>query len=285
MTNRVTNIAGYQFKTITDVHGVHNQIQTLCAQTHLKGTIFIGPEGINLGLAGSGADIEYVLQRLDSTCGFGRLQVNTTYSDMTPFKRLLVKVREELVPAKSLPAISTADFPDPAQPAYITSERLRQWFDSGQGMTLLDLRNSFEYELGSFDHATHLGLRHFRELGNASNRLAKLPKDRPVVTFCTGGIRCERGAPYIARQGFEQVYKLKGGVLDYLGKFKDRCWHGDCFVFDDRVTLDCRLEPTFKRLCRSCQTALNENETQCCEACARSGADSRLAYGTGRYLL
>jgi len=284
MTNRITNTAGYQFKPIADVDAVHAQIQALCAQTHLKGTVFISPEGINLSLAGAEADIEFALEQLDSRCGFGQLQVNTTYSDAVPFKRLLVKVRNELVPAKSLLCIPTAGFTDAVQPSYITSERLKQWFDSGHDLTLLDLRNSFEYQLGTFDRATHLGLRHFRELGGARDRLSRLPKDKPVITFCTGGIRCEKGARYIARLGFEQVYKLKGGVLDYLSKFGDHDWHGDCFVFDERVSLDCRLEPTFKKLCRNCQTVLEENETRYCGDCVHLEPAKLLSHGTGRHL-
>ncbi len=284
MTDRITNIAGYQFKVITDVDAVREQVQTLCAQTHLKGTVFISPEGINLSLAGAGADIEYALDRLDAVCGLEQLLVNTTYSDTIPFRRLLVKTRKELVPAKSLTGDAAANHRSPAQPVYLTSGQLKQWFDTGHEMTLLDLRNSFEYELGTFNHAKHLKLRHFRELESAGHRLARLPKEKPVVTFCTGGIRCEKGAPYIARQGFEQVYKLKGGVLDYLKKFKDFNWHGACFVFDERISLDCTLKPTFTRLCRNCQVVLKENETQYCTACVQPDVGNQLSYGTGRHL-
>ena len=284
MANRITNIAGYQFKVIADVDAVHKQVQALCAQTHLKGTVFISPEGINLSLAGTGADIEYALERLDTVCGFKRLLMNTTYSDTIPFKRLQVKTREELVPSKPLNAAAAANHRSPAQPAYITSNKLKQWFDAGRELTLLDLRNSFEYELGTFDHAKHLELRHFRKLESACHRLAKLPKDKPVITFCTGGIRCEKGAPYIARQGFERVYKLKGGVLDYLKKFKGYNWHGDCFVFDERVSLDCTLKPTFARLCRSCQLVLKADEAEYCASCVHLDAGNQLSYGTGRHL-
>ncbi len=281
MTSQVTHIAGYQFKAVPDVDTLRGQMLTLCAQTHIRGSVLISPEGINLSLAGIHTDIDFIQEQLNSTCGFGQLVLNTTYTRSAPYRRLLVKTREELVPAKALLEAPGTDLSDFAGPAYITSERLKQWLDTEQEMVLLDLRNSFEYELGTFDDAIHLGLRHFRQLESARGRLEELPKDKPVVTFCTGGIRCEKGAPYVARQGFEQVYKLKGGILDYLGKFNDYGWHGDCFVFDERVALDSRLEPTYSRLCSSCQCMLNTDEAQFCAACSRPGADGMHPNGTG----
>lgn len=265
MTNSITNIAGYQFKAVANVDSMHEQVQSLCAQTHLKGNVFISPEGINLGLAGSASDMDHALDRLGTVCGFDRLLLSTTHSDMIPFRRLLVRIREELVPGPA-PA-ATANGQDPVRSSYITSDELRHWLSTGYEVTLLDLRNSFEYELGTFNHAQHLGLRHFRELKSATSRLAGLSKEKPVVTFCTGGIRCEKGAPYIAGLGFREVHQLKGGVLDYLRKFKDEHWHGDCFVFDERVSLDPMLKPTFTRLCRSCQAVLSADETQWCASC------------------
>lgn len=265
MTNSITNVAGYQFKTVADVDSVHEQVQSLCAQTHLRGNVFISPEGINLSLAGSAADVDHALDRLATVCGFDRLLLSATHSDRIPFRRLLVKTRGELVPGPG----PTASHQDPVHASYITSDELRHWLDTGCEITLLDLRNSFEYELGTFNQARHLGLRHFRELKSAAPRLAGLAKEKPVVTFCTGGIRCEKGAPYIASQGFRQVYQLKGGVLDYLKKFRDEHWHGDCFVFDERVSLDRTLKPTFTRLCRTCQAVLKADETQWCASCVR----------------
>lgn len=273
MTNSITNTAGYQFKSVADVDSVHEQVQSLCAQTHLKGNVFISPEGINLSLAGSASDMDHALDQLRTVCGFDRLLLSVTHSDMIPFRRLLVRTREELVPGPEPAAAAGAR--DPVHASYITSDELRHWLSTGCEVTLLDLRNSFEYELGTFNHAQHLGLRHFRELRSAAPRLAGLAKEKPLVTFCTGGIRCEKGAPYIAGLGFRQVYQLKGGVLDYLKKFKDEHWHGDCFVFDERVSLDSMLKPTFTRLCRTCQAVLKADETQWCASCVRPVALSQ----------
>ena len=260
MYEQVTNVAGYQFAEVDDVESVHGQLQAIGDQTHLKGTMFISPEGINVSLAGSQADVDFAIRQIKSKCGFQHLLLNSTYSSMVPFKRLLIKIRDELVAT----AGTRTGTP------YVTSTTLKQWLDQGRDFTLLDLRNNFEHELGSFNDARHLGLKHFRELGNSIDRLADIPREKPIVTFCTGGIRCEKGAPFIAGQGFDRVFQLKGGILDYLSTFGSDYWHGDCFVFDERISLDSRLHPTCARLCRSCQASLQENEEQFCAACAGS---------------
>ena len=261
MENQIKNIAGYQFIVIDDVATEYKQVQAICDQTHLKGTVFISPEGINLNLAGNDSDIDFAIGQLKTKCGFDNLLINTTYSEAIPFKRLLVKTRDELVPTKSNLKYN-GDLP------YITSEELKHWLDNNIEVTLLDLRNGFEYELGSFKHARHLDLKHFRELENANTQLEVFQKDKPVVTFCTGGIRCEKGAAFIQQQGFENVYQLKGGILDYLAKFKGQHWQGNCFVFDDRISLDAELNPTYANLCRSCQTILQNNEENFCLTCS-----------------
>lgn len=266
MSAQITNIAGYQFIKIADVEPVRKRLQAITDQTHLKGSIFISPEGVNVSLAGDRKDIDFTVRKMKTECGFHQLLLSFTYSSKIPFKRLLINNRDKLV--------ATGHFIDadgqtlPEHPPYITSAKLKQWLDNGRDFTLLDLRNDFEYQLGSFDHARHLGLRNFRELGNAVSRLDDIPQDKPVVTFCTGGIRCEKGAPFIARRGFKRVLQLKGGILDYLSTSGGDHWHGDCFVFDERISLDSRLRPTFARLCSRCQTPLQESEERFCAPCA-----------------
>jgi len=261
MENQFTNISGYQFIVIDDIICVHKQAQAICAQTHLKGTVFISPEGINISLAGTDKDIEFVLDQFKTVCKFDYLHINKSYSESIPFKRLLVKRREELVPTKS-------SLKQDRKIPYITSEELKHWLDNGTEFTLLDLRNRFEYELGTFKHAKHLNLNHFRELEDAKTHLDKISKKKPIVTFCTGGIRCEKGAPFMQKNGFKNICQLKGGILDYLSKFKNQHWHGDCFVFDDRICVDSNLKPRYTRLCQNCQTSLEKNEEIFCLACS-----------------
>ncbi len=272
MSEKITNIAGYKFSTIDDTNKVFEHVQVICSQTHIKGNIFISTEGINLGIASTQNDIEYFLTQLDSLCGINNLLLNTTYSENIPFKRLLIKVRKELVPTKPIGSgensITNPENKNASNQAkHLSIDEFKTWLDEGKDMTLLDMRNTFEIDLGSFNNATHLEMRNFRDIIGLQDKINQLPKDKPIVSFCTGGIRCEKGAPILANYGFDQVYQLEGGIIKYLEKYQNKHWHGECFVFDDRVCLDENLEPTFTRLCRHCQIVLDNEEGEFCDEC------------------
>ncbi len=278
MSNTITNIAGYQFADITDVDSVFDAAHSICSQTHIKGNIFISPEGINLGLASTQNDIDYFLQELGSLCGLNNLLINTTYSDYIPFKRLLIKIRSELVPTKPLPtdhpssntANSLLDKLDPngKKAQYLSIDQLKDWLDQGEDITLLDMRNTFEVDLGSFENSTHLDMRNFRDIIQLKDKFKNIPKDKPLVTFCTGGIRCEKGADIMAQNGFDQVFQLEGGIIKYIEKYKDSHWRGECFVFDDRTCLNTDLEPSDTKICRHCQIVISNTENEYCEDCS-----------------
>jgi len=279
MSNQITNIAGYQFSEIDDVEKVFQHAQSICNETHIKGNIFISPEGINLGLASTQNDIEYFLQKLGSLCGLDDLLLNTTYSDYIPFKRLLIKVRNELVPTKPLPSdhpsakereplLKNIDSIDRNAAHYLSKEDLKQWLDDGKDITLLDMRNEFEFDLGSFENATHLEMRNFRDIIHLESKINEIPKNKPLVTFCTGGIRCEKGANILAQNGFDQVYQLEGGIIKYIEEYKNKHWRGECFVFDDRVCLDTNLQPSDTKICRHCQIVIPATDNEYCEDCA-----------------
>ena len=273
MSQQITNIAGYKFTPIHDTTKVFDNVHSSCGQTHIKGNIFISTEGINLGIASTQSDIEYFLTELARLCGIKDLFLNTTYSENTPFKRLLIKVRKELVPTKPIGCDETPNIDNKSnntitKAQHLPVDELKDWLDQGKDITLLDMRNTFEIDLGSFDHSTHLEMRNFRDIIGLEDKINKLPKDKPIVTFCTGGIRCEKGAPILAEYGFKEVYQLKGGIIKYLEKYQNQHWHGECFVFDDRVCLDENLQATYTRLCRHCQIVLSNEEGEYCEDCA-----------------
>lgn len=286
MPEQITNIAGYQFSEIGDVTHVFESAQAICSETHIKGNIFISPEGINLGLASTQTDIEYFLEKLDSLCGLNNLLLNTTYSDYIPFKRLLIKIRNELVPTKPLPSdhpssyagsyagssvikplLNNIDFIE-KNAQYISNDELKKWLDDGKDITLLDMRNEFEVDLGSFENAKQLNIRNFRDIIQLESKINQLPKDKPLVTFCTGGIRCEKGANLLAQNGFDQVFQLEGGIIKYIEKYKNEHWRGECFVFDDRVCLNTDLNPSDTKICRHCQIVISDTDNEYCDDCA-----------------
>ena len=121
--------------------------------------------------------------------------------------------------------------------------------------------------MGTFDQAEHLNLRRFRKLQTKEKEISQLPKDKPIVTFCTGGIRCEKAGPYLEKFGFNQIYQLQGGIIEYLKQTRGEHWHGNCFVFDDRVTITKNLKAEHYDLCTDCQCILKQDETEFCKLC------------------
>lgn len=234
------NIATYKFIAIQEerLPGLCKKLKKACSAFELKGTILLSTEGINLFLAGAAESIEKIQGALIEIELFSDLEYKYSYSDFIPFKKLSVKVRHEIVTFKQQGI-------DPAKDLapYISPEQLHSWLTENKDVVLLDTRNDFEFAQGTFDNAVQLNIKNFRDFPNALQNNDALPKDKPIVTFCTGGIRCEKAAIYLLKQGFKEVYQLHGGLLNYFEKCNGDYYHGDCFVFDDRIALNCQLEP------------------------------------------
>jgi UPF0176 protein len=170
---------------------------------------------------------------------------------------MLVKIKKEII-AFGISGIDPADRPAPR----LSPGELKQWLDEGRSFTLMDVRNTYEIKLGTFRGARTLGLEHFREFPAAVNSLPNKLKNEPVVTFCTGGIRCEKAAPLLEQAGFTEVYQLDGGILRYFEECGGAHFEGDCFVFDKRVAIDASLRETDAALCFVCQTPLTLAEQE-----------------------
>jgi predicted sulfurtransferase len=178
-------------------------------------------------------------------------------SDHQPFNRMLVKIKKEII-AFGVCGIDPARRPAPR----LAPRQLKRWLDEGRSVTLLDTRNTYEVKLGTFRGARTLGLDHFREFPAAATTLPGNLKDEPVVTFCTGGIRCEKAAPLLEMAGFTSVFQLDGGILNYFAECGGAHYEGDCFVFDKRVAVDSSLRETGAALCFVCQTPLTIPEQE-----------------------
>ncbi len=183
---------------------------------------------------------------------------------------MLVKIKKEIIAF----GINSVDPIQRTSPK-LKAAQLKQWLDEGRKVHLLDVRNDYEYDLGTFDNAIKMGLDHFREFPEAVARLPEDMKHEPVVMFCTGGIRCEKAGPFMEQAGFEQIYQLDGGILKYFEEVGGNHYHGECFVFDQRVAVDPGLRETATTQCYICQavvTAEDQNSPQyvpgvSCPAC------------------
>jgi UPF0176 protein len=237
----VVNIAAYRFVTLDRLADRRQQMLARCRELDLRGTILLSEEGINLFLAGSADGIDAFLDQLQVDAAFAGLTVKRSLSETLPFRRMQVRIKREIIP------FGIEDIaPERSTSPRIAPQTLRDWLDEGREMTLLDVRNAFEIEHGTFAGARSLSLGHFCELPAAVEQLEDELKCRPVVTFCTGGIRCEKAGPFLQQQGFAEVYQLDGGILNYFDQCGAAHYRGDCFVFDERVALNSELKPISK---------------------------------------
>ncbi|MBU3694212.1 MAG: hypothetical protein FGM40_05200 [Rhodocyclaceae bacterium] len=238
----VANVAAYHFARIDDPQALRAPLREWCAAAGLKGTVLLATEGINAFLAGPQAGIEEVLARLRALPGFCELEAKWSGSETVPFRRLWVRVKPEIVTLRR-PGFDRAATPAPR----VSAQTLRRWLDrgcddDGRPVTLLDTRNAWEVAVGSFDGALDPGIARFSQFAGRLEDYAHL-RDETVVTFCTGGIRCEKAAPLMVEQGFARVYQLEGGILRWFEACGGAHWRGDCAVFDDRKALRPDLTP------------------------------------------
>lgn len=233
---KILNIAAYKFVALDRLPELRAAFKARGEDLQLKGTILVAEEGINLFLAGAAANIEAFLQTLVADARLVPIDVKRSWSAGQPFDRLLVKIKREIV-TMNRPEVNPCETPA----TRLAPRELKRWLDEGLAVVLLDTRNQFEVNVGSFENTRSLGLKSFSDFPRATQALPEKLKDEPIVTFCTGGIRCEKAAPWLIRQGFREVYQLDGGILNYFEQCGGAHFRGDCFVFDQRVALDAGL--------------------------------------------
>lgn len=257
-TPAVLNVAAYRFAAVTGLEELRRSLQDLCRARQLRGTILLSVEGINLFVAGAGPDVEALLTRVREVPGFADIDVKESLSQTRPFNRMLVKIKREII-AFGVEGIDPRRYTSKR----LSSAQLKAWLDEGRPFTLLDTRNNFEVDVGTFARAVRAGVDDFRTFPDAVKRMPDETKRAPVVTFCTGGIRCEKAAPLLEREGFTDVYQLDGGILKYFEQVGGAHFQGHCFVFDQRVAVDAKLSETDLKQCFACQAILSVEDQEC----------------------
>lgn len=271
----IINISCYKFVALDNLSERRDAIRAAANQCDLRGTVLLSSEGINLFVAGSRQGIDSFVAFLRADPLLCDLQPKESLNAYQPFNRMLVKIKREII----------AFGHDDVQPGIRTSPKLpaaelRRWLDEGRPIHLLDTRNDYEVQIGTFRNAVHLDIDHFREFPEAIERLPQSMRDEPVVMFCTGGIRCEKAGPWMESAGFRNVYQLDGGILKYFEEVGGAHWDGECFVFDQRVAVDPQLRETGTTQCYICQAVVTLEQQQLpeyvagrsCPACYRSPA-------------
>lgn len=250
MSQTISVAAFYRFVAIDDCVSLQKNLLNLCKELGIKGTILLGYEGINSTIAGEHDSIEKFFAQLRLDKRFADISYKLSETNTPPFMRLKVKIKKEIVTlgVGHVPVLEEAG-------TYIPTSEWAEFIKRPDVVTI-DTRNDYEVALGSFVGAIDPKTRTFREFPEwAKNWMQdKNPKELKVAMFCTGGIRCEKSTAFMRHLGFENVYHLQGGILQYLEdtQNRDHAWQGECFVFDERVAVDDHLKATGAVLCKHC---------------------------------
>ena len=250
--------AFYQFAELPDYRELRPAVLDVCTSNRIRGTLLLAEEGINGTIAGTREGIDAVSAWLDLDGRFGRLEYKESLmdADSVPFYRMKVKLKKEIV-TLGVPGIS----PKLKTGRYVTPEDWNELINDPETITI-DTRNDYEYEVGTFKGAINPETKTFREFPEwvADNLDPK--KHKKIAMFCTGGIRCEKSTSYLLEKGFEEVYHLKGGVLNYFEQVPhtESIWEGECFVFDNRVTVNHQLEPGEFDQCHACRRPITKED-------------------------
>lgn len=239
----ILNIAAYKFVSLADREGLRERLLDHANALRLKGTILLAEEGINLFLAGGEADVRNFVDSLRADARFADLEVKESWSEHQPFKRMLVKLKREII-RMNHPAIR----PESGRAPSVDAITLARWLDAGHDdegreVVMLDTRNGFEVDAGAFDHAIDWRLAKFSDFPAALLAHQAQLAGKTIVSYCTGGIRCEKAAIFMREAGLDHTLQLDGGILKYFELVGGKHWHGECFVFDEREGLDPALAP------------------------------------------
>ena len=253
INSKFTILSFYQFKQIKDLLTIKSRISNFCKFNKIKGTIIIAEEGINGTIAGTSQSIKNFQLEIKKI-GFENFNPKYSYSKFMPFFRLKVRPKKEIVTLRT----------KMADPENITGNKIKpeNWNNliKDNDTILIDVRNDFEVEMGSFQGSINPKTKSFTEFKSYIKDNLSEAKDKKIAMFCTGGIRCEKISSYMIKKGFKNVNQLNGGILNYLEKIpkKNSLWDGECFVFDNRVSVKNELKDGTFQLCHACRAPLSK---------------------------
>ena len=255
MTNQHLNIAGYKFVVLPDRDALRQPLKRQCDELGLKGTILLSFEGINIFIAGPEENINVFRTSLLDDERFADIEFKESYSEHQPFNRMNVRLKNEII-SVGLPNFNRIE-PDDGR---IRPQELHERLLNDDDLVLLDTRNTYETRLGTFQNAIELDLDTFRSFPEAVDKLGDEYKDKEIVMFCTGGVRCEKASVIMKDAGFTNIKQLEGGILGYFEQVGGDYWDGECFVFDKRVALLPNLTETGTTICFACREPLTPKE-------------------------
>jgi UPF0176 protein len=249
------NVAGYKFDPLENLDSLIPKFQNKCDELGLKGSVYLSPNGINFSIAGTEENVDTYIKFMEEDSRFRDIPLKKTFSETQPFRRMKVRLKKEII------SLGRDDInPRELTGDYISPRELFEMYEKKEDVIVLDTRNEYETRVGLFENAIDLQLDTFRDFPSAIETLPEEYKDKQIVMYCTGGIRCEKASAVMMKAGFSDVKQLEGGVLDYFKETGGAYWSGDCFVFDERVALDKELKETEYIYCYICREPLSAEE-------------------------
>ena len=244
----------YKFKKINSLKKYKNYLENEIFNNSVKGTIILSPEGINGTLAGQNKDVSKITNLLKKNFKFKLFDsTNISKSRFQPFHKARVKIKKEVVPLGLI-----INNEKKRLNRYVSGKSWNNLITKKETL-VIDVRKSFEFNVGTFKKAINPNIQNFKDFPKFLN---EIEKTKPVAMFCTGGIRCEKASIFLKKKGFKNVFQLKGGILNYLNKTKkkDSLWKGECFVFDNRVSLKHKLKQGTFSICGGCRKPISIND-------------------------
>jgi len=275
-------VSFYRFTKVNDLATLRANLHALCEAHNLLGTVLVAEEGINGTLAGNEAALQTIFRRLQSELALAEpIDGRWTEVAKAPFQRMRVVLKEEIV------ALGRPDIrPTQDKSTHVGPQQWNELLANPQTL-VVDTRNHYEVEVGTFPNSIDPATDSFRQFQDFAQKLAETDSDRPLAMFCTGGIRCEKAAALMQALGFDEVYQLHGGILNYLENVTDdeNQWQGECFVFDKRVAVDRDLAEGGYVQCHACRRPLSSEELASvdyregisCPRCIGTLEDDRIA--------
>jgi UPF0176 protein len=254
--------AFYGFTAMADLAALQQSLRALAEAGGVRGTILLAEEGVNGTISGADAGVQAVLAQLRSLPGLGALEAKFSRSEQQTFHRLKVRIKREIV-TMGCPTVKPAEQVGTYVPPQQWDALIRD-----PGTLVVDTRNRYEVAVGSFEGAIDPGTESFREFPAWVERelrpLVEQRRPKAIAMFCTGGIRCEKSTAYLLQQGFENVHHLQGGILRYLEEMPEQesSWQGECYVFDQRVSVNHQLQPGSYRLCHACGLPVSPSDCE-----------------------
>lgn len=248
----------YKFCTIENPIELKNELELLALANNITGGLIIASEGINGTIAGIEESLNTFLNRFLNDNKFDNLEIKYSYNQIEPFVRMRISVKKEIVTM----GIPSLNIEENDRGVYVNSEEWNKLL-LNKDTLVIDTRNDYEVDIGTFQNAINPSTKSFKDFPQyvEDNLIEK--KDKPIAMFCTGGIRCEKASAFLLSKGFKNVYNLKGGILQYLEEtnVNNSLWEGECFVFDQRITVDQNLQTTGNyQLCKACRTPLKSED-------------------------